>query len=172
MGLYRDLKNRFLQLVARFAPGAQTWRVRCHRWRGIKIGEDVFIGSDVMLETSYPHLISIGSDISIGIRTTIIGHFRSSEEDKRKIKSRDHVTVRIADHVFIGPGSIILPDVTIGEGAVIAAGSVVNRSVEPMTMVRGNPAKVVARCGAPLGFKTSKLEFFEKLERINPAQDK
>jgi acetyltransferase-like isoleucine patch superfamily enzyme len=170
MGLIRDLKNRFLQLVARFAPGARTWRVRCHRWRGVKVGQDVFIGSDVMIETSYPHLISIGNDISIGIRTTIIGHFRSSEEEKQKIKNRDHVTVRIEDHVFIGPGSIILPDVTIGKGAVVAAGSVVSRSVEPLTMVRGNPAEIVGRCGVPLGFKTPKKEFFEKLERVKPAQ--
>lgn len=172
MGVFRDLKNRVLQLVARLAPGATTLRVRCHRWRGVKIGQDVFIGSDVMIETSYPHLVSIGNDISIGLRTTIIGHFRSSEEEKRKIANPDHVTVRIKDHVYLGPGSIIMPNVTIGEGAVVAAGSVINRSVEPMTMVRGNPAIVVGRCGVPLGAKTPKIEFFKKFKRVNPVRDK
>lgn len=165
MSALQDLKNRVLQLAARNLPGAQTWRVRFHRWRGVAIGKDVFIGTDVILETSYPHLIEIGDDVSIGIRTTLVGHFRSSAEEMRRIKDKNHKTVHIGNHVFVGPHVVILPNVTVGNGAVIAAGSVVNRSVEPMTMVRGNPAKVVARCGVPLGFKTAKEEFFANLDR-------
>jgi maltose O-acetyltransferase len=51
--------------------------------------------------------------------------------------------VTIADRVWIGGGALILPGVTIGEGAVIAAGAVVNRDVAPYTLVAGQPAKLI-----------------------------
>ena len=59
-------------------------------------------------------------------------------------------SIRIEDNVFIGPNVTILPGLTIGRDAVVAAGSVVSRSVPPRTLVQGNPARVVAKCGVPL----------------------
>ena len=47
----------------------------------------------------------------------------------------------VGDHVWIGMNAIILPGVTIGRGAVIAAGAVVSKDVPPMTVVGGVPAK-------------------------------
>lgn len=49
----------------------------------------------------------------------------------------------IQDWAYIGAGSQILPGVTIGEGALVAAGSIVTKSVPPHTVVGGNPAKVI-----------------------------
>jgi acetyltransferase-like isoleucine patch superfamily enzyme len=49
----------------------------------------------------------------------------------------------IEDDVWIGANSIVLPGVTIGKGAVIAAGSVVTKNVPPMAVARGNPAQVI-----------------------------
>jgi acetyltransferase-like isoleucine patch superfamily enzyme len=74
--------------------------------------------------------------------------------------------VRIEDKAFVGPGAIILPNVTIGYGAVVAAGSVVTKSVPPMTMVQGNPAEPVGYCGVPLGVKTPAAEFLRKLRPL------
>ena len=42
-----------------------------HRARGVKIGEGCFIGTDVILETAFPHLIEIGNGVDIGMRTTV-----------------------------------------------------------------------------------------------------
>ncbi len=53
--------------------------------------------------------------------------------------------VKIADNVWIGMNAVILKGVTIGENSVVAAGSVVTKSVEPNTVVAGNPAVVVKR---------------------------
>ena len=127
------LKNRLLQMIARVAPGASTLRVRLHRWRGVKIGNGVSIGYDAVIETSRPQLVVIGDGAVIGIRATLIAHFR------------EVTGVTIGPRASIGPGAIIMPGVTIGEGAVVTAGSVVTRSVPSMVVVQGNPAKAVAR---------------------------
>ena len=117
----------------------------------------------MIIETAYPYLVSIGDNVDIGIRTTIIGHFRGKV-------GRDEKSVRIEDDVFIGPGVIILPNVTIGQGAVVTAGSVVARSVPAMTMVRGNPAEAIAKCGVPLGRGVPYKEFSRKLRPIRKGK--
>ena len=146
--------NRLLQLAARLAPGATTWRVRLHRWRGVNIGKDVWIGYDAIIETSYPNLVTLKDRASIGIRAVIIAHMRESQG------------VVIEEDASIGPGAIILPNVTIGKGSIVTAGSVVTSSVAPMTLVQGNPAVPIARCGIPLTIDTSLKAFSGKLKPL------
>jgi acetyltransferase-like isoleucine patch superfamily enzyme len=141
------MKNRLLQSVAMSAPGASTLRVRLHRWRGVKIGKRVSIGYDVLIETSRPQFVTIGDDAVIGMRAILIAHFREVSG------------ITIGPRASIGPGAIIMPGVTVGEGAVVTAGSVVTRSVPPMTVVQGNPAKVVARAGLALMPDVSMQQF-------------
>jgi len=142
----RGLKNRLLQLLARIAPGSNL-RVHLHRARGVKIGNNVWIGYDVILETSRPHLITIEDGASISMRATVIAHFKES------------TGVKIERDVFVGPGVIILPNVVVGQGAVIKAGSVVSQSIPPRTVVQGNPAVLVARCEIPLDMDVTLKEF-------------
>ena len=156
----RGAKNRLLQVVALYAPGAETFRVKLHRARGVRIGDGTFISTGAIIETAFPELVWIGANVLIGIRTVIIAHFRDGEP------VANIPPVRIEDDVFVGPGSIVLPRVTIGQGAVVAAGSVVTQSVAPMTLVQGNPAVAVARCGVPLGVKTPYWEFQRHLRRL------
>ena len=158
--LLRGAKNRLLQVVALYAPGADTFRVRLHRARGVRIGDGTFISTGALIETAYPELVWIGSNVLIGIRAVIIAHFRDG------VPPSEIPPVRIEDDVFVGPGSIVLPRVTIGQGAVVAAGSVVTQSVAPMVLVQGNPAVPVARCGVPLGAKTPYWEFQRRLRRL------
>lgn len=146
--------NRVLQLLARICPGAMTLRVWLHRWRGVRIGKHVWIGYDAIIETSYPYLVEIQDDAVVGIRATIIAHFRESRG------------VVIGESAVLGPGVIVLPNVTIGKGAVVAAGSVVTCSVPPMTLVQGNPAKPVAKVGVALGRNTSLKEFSTHLKPL------
>lgn len=86
---------------------------------GIEIGNDVFIGPKV-------NLITINHDPDPDNRSATYG---------RKIV--------IEDKVWIGINSTILPGVRIGYGAIVGAGSVVTKDVEPMTVVAGNPARVI-----------------------------
>jgi acetyltransferase-like isoleucine patch superfamily enzyme len=157
------LKNRLLQLIALYAPGAKTVRCRLHRMRGVRMGTGVFIGLDVIIESAFPWLVSIGNNVTISVRSVIIAHFKGTT---RRVRARGRPSVRIEDNAFIGPGVIILPNVRIGEGAVVAAGSVVNHSVPPQTMVQGNPARIVARCGVPLKGHSYE-EFMRNLQPID-----
>jgi acetyltransferase-like isoleucine patch superfamily enzyme len=150
IGLY----IRMLQLFARFIPGATTVRAWLHRLRGVKIGKRVWIGYDAVIETSCPYLVEIKDDAVVGIRATIIAHFREYEG------------VVIEEGAVLGPGSIVLPNVKIGKGAVVTAGSVVTRSVPPMTVVQGNPAQPVAKVGVVLGLDTSMQEFSTRLKPL------
>ena len=157
------LKNRLFQFLALYAPGYTSTRVWLHRMRGVSIGTNVSIGMAAIIETAYPSLVSIGNNVTVGMRTTIIGHLRDSTSEARM--SHRH-TVRLEDDVYIGPGVIILPNVTIGQGAVVSAGSVVSRSIPPRTLARGNPAEPIARCAVSLGGGVAYEEFVKGLSPI------
>lgn len=150
-GLFAGVKNRLFQAIARGVPGATTLRVTLNRWRGVKIGKNVWIGYDAIIETSSPHLVEIRDRASIGIRSTIIAHFREQEG------------VLIEEDAIIGPGVIVLPNVVIGHGSIVAAGSVVTKSVPPKTMVQGNPAQPIATVAIPLSLDVSLKEFSKGL---------
>lgn len=164
--LIRGIANRFLQFIARYSPGSRSLRIFFHRLRGVSIGKNVFIGTDTLIDTSHPHLVSIGNRVVLGIRCVIIAHFDNIELDYVH-KNTKYISVRIEDDVFIGPGVIIMPNVKIGTGSVVMAGSVVTHSVPPNTMVQGNPAHPVARCGIPLGDTTPIWQFYRKLKKIH-----
>lgn len=151
---FRGFANRLLQMLARGGPGAQTWRIRLHRWRGVHIGEEVWIGYDAVIETSRPDLVTIRDRATIQMRATIIAHFREQEG------------VTIEEDATIGPGAIILPNVTVGQGAIVTAGSVVTKSVPPRTMVQGNPARPIATVKVPLRLNVSLKEFAKGLRPI------
>lgn len=96
----------------------------CHLGANAKIGNDVLFASFVSL---------VGGDHQID---HIKGPIRKSGRDNLK-------TITIEDDVWIGHGAILLHGVTIGKGAVVAAGSVVTKDVEKNAIVGGNPAKLI-----------------------------
>ena len=159
-----SVRNRFLQAVARAAPGATSLRVHLHRWRGVKIGEGVRIGLDVIFETAHPEWIFIGDRVQIGVRTLILAHIHGLPPKADQLK--DYISVRIEDDANIGPGVTILPHVTIGRGSVITAGSIVTRSIPPLTLAQGNPARVIATCQVPLRWDITLKEFYRGLRPI------
>jgi len=151
----RGAWNRVLQILTMFLPGGQSFRAFLHRARGVRIGRNVWISYNVILETGFPELITIDDDAFIGVGVIVIAHFREARRG-----------VRIGRQVFVGPGVIILPDVEIGDGSVVTAGSVVTSSVPPMTVVQGNPAVPIAKCGVPLRPDTPLKEFSRHLKAL------
>lgn len=98
--------------------------------------------------------IKTGSDVSIGPEATILTLGHDPQSPQFADKGGD---VIIGDRVWIAYRAIILPGVTIGEGAVVGAGSVVTKDVEPYTIVAGNPARFVKKRNSDLDYE---LDYF------------
>ena len=125
-----------------------TWIV------GIKIYDDpvLKIGDDTTL--GYMNMISVAQKVVIGDRCLFAGEIKIFDNNshpldpqKRRHKiimdKTDVAPVIIEDDVWIGTNALILKGVTIGRGAVVAAGSVVTKNIPPYTLVGGNPARTI-----------------------------
>lgn len=145
--IFRRCINRILHLLARFGPGAETFRPYLHKLRGVKIYGKVFIGDDVYLENEHPDCIEINDGAQIVLRTNIIAHFRGTG----KIIIGKNVWIGMCCNIASSPGQIL----KIGEGAVIGMGSTVTRDIPPFTFASGSPAKIKYRVTVPMTLNTT-----------------
>lgn len=119
----------------------------------ITIGDNVYIGKYCSLETD----IEIGNNVLIGSNVGLVGKYDhdytrvgKSVKDSPWIGDDAYcfkgkkLAIRIEDDTWIGFGAVILSGVTVGRGAIVAAGSVVTKDVPPYAIVGGNPAKILS----------------------------
>lgn len=112
------------------------------RFLGVKVGEQCHIASDVHF-SSEPYLIKIGSYVAVTQGVMIHTH-GGGRVARTKIPDFDIFgRVTICDYAYIGSGAQIMPGVTIGKGSLVAAGSIVTKSVPAGVVVAGNPARFV-----------------------------
>jgi len=111
----------------------------------LKIGDRVNINHNVMLGASDNGEIIIGNDVLVGPNVVIRASNHVSSQKDIPINQQGHAAGRIVieDDVWIGANSVILPNITIGKGAVIGAGSVVTKDVPFYSLAGGVPAKVI-----------------------------
>jgi len=109
---------------------------------GVKIGGGNFIaGKDHW--PSEPYLITIGSNCALTKGVKIFTH-GGARVARRKYPNYDVFgMVEVGDYCYIGTNSLIMPGVKIGNGSMVAAGSVVTKSVPPNMVVGGNPARIL-----------------------------
>jgi len=122
----------------------------------ISIGNNCYVGD--MSRIWSAESVSIGNDVLISHNVNILdSDSHEMDMQERQINGRislknglpnvkgtvKSAPIKICNNAWIGFNSIILKGVTIGEGAIIAAGSVVTKDVPAMTLVAGNPARVV-----------------------------
>ncbi|MHA7964376.1 acyltransferase [Paenibacillus sp. CAU 1782] len=107
---------------------------------GMKVGQGCSIQPGVVFDYSHCWLIEIGNYVTIAPEAYLLAHDASSKPYAGHTRIGKVV---IEDHAFIGARAIIMPGVTVGRNAIVAAGSVVTRSVPPDTVVGGNPAKPI-----------------------------
>jgi UDP-3-O-[3-hydroxymyristoyl] glucosamine N-acyltransferase len=151
MGLVRAVTNRFLHVMARQLPGATSLRPRLHRWRGVNVGSNVFIGDDVYLENEYPERVEIHDGAQISIRAIVLAHTRGPG------------WVVIEKDAYVGPNTVVVTSagntLRIGEGAVVGAGVVITKSVPPRAFIPPQPANPIATVTVPLA-KAERIEDF------------
>jgi acetyltransferase-like isoleucine patch superfamily enzyme len=122
----------------------------------IKIGSNTVINRFTYLDGRVP--LTIGNNVNVS-------HYTLIQTLTHDPQNRDFVCltkpVVIEDHVWIGARAIICPGVRVGEGAVVAAGAVVTRDVEPYTIVGGNPAQFIKERTRDLRYKTRYFPLFD-----------
>lgn len=107
--------------------------------KNIAIGRNVFINSGCHFQDQGG--ITIGDGALIGHNVVLATVNHALEPEKRR-RNR-YAPIRIGENVWIGSNATILPGVTLGDWAVVAAGAVVTKDVPPMTVVGGVPARVL-----------------------------
>lgn len=109
---------------------------------GVNIGKNNFV-PDKNTWSSEPYLITVGNNcqITMGVRFFTHGGGQAIRQWIPDFDAFGKVVIK--DYVYIGNNSLIMPGVTIGENSIVAAGSVVTKSVPPNTVVAGNPAKII-----------------------------
>lgn len=127
-------------------------RVKADGWGNISVGNHVSIGEDCRFMTTRANII-IGDHVMFAPDVTVVtgGHRTDmpnrymdeiSESEKRP---QDDLDVVFEGDNWIGASSIILKGVTIGKGAVVAAGAIVTKNVEPYTIAGGQVAHVLGK---------------------------
>lgn len=130
------------------------------RHLGVKIGKHCFISTREW--SNEPYLITIGDNVQLTRCVSVHTHGGGNCLRKEHPDFDIFGKVVIEDWAYIGAYSQIMPGVTIGEGALVAAGSIVTKSVAPRTVVAGNPARYIC----------TTEEFYEKNKQFNVATKK
>lgn len=164
-GILFHLISRTLHKIAYLAPGGSTFRPALHRLRGANIGKNVWISQFVYVDELHPENITIKDNCTIGMRTSIISHFYWGS--RRRTSSPRIV---IEKDVYIGPHCVILPNVRIGEGAVIKAGTVVSRNVPARAFYGNRTGEVLGTATVPLTSTHSYEEFTQGLRVRVPGR--
>jgi maltose O-acetyltransferase len=147
--LFPQLRSLFLQIIgARVGKDTVVHEVtffNCYKtgFKGLQLGDDCFIGNDSLIDLA--DQVIILDQVTLAERVTILTHTNIGYKDHplQKYYPSFNKPVVIKNGSFIGVNATIMPGVTIGPCSIIAAGSVVTRTVEPFTVVGGVPARVL-----------------------------
>ncbi len=156
--------NGLLHIMARVLPGGFSLRPFLHRMRGVKVGRDVYIGDDVYIDEDHPEAIEIQEGAAIATRCTIIAHTKGIGR------------VIIGKQAAIGAGCIIVcasgQTLTIGEGAVISAGSTVANDIPPYTLCGAPRIQAFAKVEVPFREAATLEEFRRGLRPLRSKSEK
>lgn len=148
---FMKIKKKLLKIIAKNLPG-NGLRIRLLRMCGNAIGKSVYIGEEIIivddLEDSQFNL-RIGDRASISPRVTFVLHTQPNESRIAPYVNSHKGSIIIDSDAWIGTGAVILPNVIIGEGAIVGANSVVTKSVPPYTVVGGVPAHKIKEVNVP-----------------------
>jgi len=131
----------FIHMLTRTTAWPRARLFFFRKLTGAKIGKNCLIGQWTMFDPILPDLINFEEDCGVGIGSTVLTHSYMGVDRMTFVFG----PVKICRYARVGAHCVILPGVTIGEGAVVAAGSVVAEDVPPYAFAVGAPAKIQAR---------------------------
>ena len=138
---FRKIRNIILFWLAWSCP-LNSWRVKMHRWRGVHIGKNVYIGLQCSIDNAYPEYVFLEDNSSLAGEVTVVAHSNPFKHFEGVIEAKVAPVV-VRKGAWISVRSTLLGGADIGEYAIVSAGSVVSSKVHDYTMVVGNPAKKV-----------------------------
>lgn len=162
-------KMFFVNLMMQIFPNAGLQKIKASlfRWAGVEVGENVelfqgikvhgngqlvigngvFIGQEVMFMIDVNGHIIIEDNVAVSARCTFVTGFHPITPNEDRIVSRKgtHSDIRVCKGAAVLTGSLVLPNVAIGEKALVAAGAVVACNVESYSLVGGVPAKMIRK---------------------------
>jgi acetyltransferase-like isoleucine patch superfamily enzyme len=149
-GSLRKLYKKILKTCAKNIIWYK-WRNSLFRMCGFSIGRDVYIAEGMVIveELSDRGHVIIGDRASFAPNVILVTSSHPNNSRIRDFVATPRGKVVIEEDAWIGAGAIILPNVTVGKGAVVAAGAVVTKDVPPFTIVGGVPAKHLADVDVP-----------------------
>ena len=135
-------------------PMSRTWRWRFAKWGGVNVLYDPEkglkrwnIAENVQFDSVNPQNITIYNEVHITRGCIFLTHHLDTKHpDKTDIHWEEN-KITIMPRAFIGTNSIICSNVTIGEGAIVGAGSVVTKDIPPYEVWAGNPAHFIKKRG-------------------------
>jgi len=139
----------------------RTWYFRTVY--GMNIAKDVRLSLKSRIDKTNPKGLSIGEKTMVTFDAIILSHDYASRRHAAK-------TV-IGSYCFIGCGSIVLPNVTIGDHVIVAAGSVVTKDVPSNCIVAGNPAKVIKTGIDTIAYGMLSEEYLASQEKQQDSQN-
>lgn len=156
------VRSFYLRRVMKVSLGRHThvsmrWFVTGYPVRAhVSIGNNCVINREVYLDGRTG--VVIGNNVNVSFQTCILSlHHDHNAPTFPAIGG----VVTIKDHAWIGARAMILPGVTVGEGAVVAAGAVVTRDVAPYDVVGGVPAKKIGERNRDIQYLTEFSPFFD-----------
>ncbi|KAJ9517555.1 hypothetical protein QJQ45_024960 [Haematococcus lacustris] len=134
--------------VLKASPPFLETGFKCDFGSNISFGSDVFVNYNaVILDCGK---VTIGSRVLFGPNVQLLGATHPAHPVIRNGTQGPEFgcAITICDDVWLGAGATIMPNVTVGAGALVGAGAVVTRDVEPLSVVAGNPARLLRRLAA------------------------
>jgi maltose O-acetyltransferase len=138
--------KKVFKLLAKYSLG-NRFRIFFLHLAGYQIGKDAYVGEDLIIidELEDKGQVVIGDRVAIAPRVTLVASSRPNFSRIGNIVSEEKGPIIIEDDAWLGTGAIVMPNVRIGEGAVVGAGSVVTKDVPPYTVVVGSPARALKK---------------------------
>ncbi|OOR31420.1 acyltransferase [Bacillus cereus] len=136
VSFWKLMKNFIIIQIARYTPflSVKNWLYRT--FLRMEVGKKTSFALMVMPDIMFPEKITVGDNSIIGYNTTLLAH-------EYLIREYRLGEIVIGNEVMIGANTTVLPGVTIGDGAIVSAGTLVHKDVPGGAFVGGNPMRII-----------------------------